>query len=383
MNDQNKSRCGLSRRIFLRTSGALLAANYLRQPAVAQIPAVVAADGASPVVSVRTLGDQFLTNPLNVTGLDGATSTKLPSGDALWLFGDTVEGPFDSIRKLELTRLRSNTGAIVPPQDASDGIKKFKFLSEDEKRPRQLIPFASDEDPARNRIWAIHGVCVGENIYLFYHRISLLKGVDVFENFQLDGMGIARAKASDLDFTRLKAPDGTREFWKGSEPTFGVFAERTAEYIYLWGSLATAMYLARVKPDALEDLASYEYLVQAPTRNSLTNEVRWSKKFEATAPLFDSVPNEMSAAYNPHLEQYVAFHSHHRDNKIVMRTASRITGPWSSPHLLFQPPKKSEADLIYAAKEHPELARLGGQVLYVTYVNSATYVPQMIEVTMK
>jgi hypothetical protein len=370
----------------LRTAGSLLAANCLRQSAVAQVPAAVVpdgAEGASPVASVRALGEQFLQNPLNVTGLDGATSTKLPSGDALWMFGDTVEGPFDSIRKLELTGLRSNTGAIVPPQDASGGIKKFRFLSEDEKRPRQLIPFAADEDPARNRIWAIHGTCVGESIYLFYHRISLLRGVDVFENFQLDGMGIARADVSDFKFARLKAPHGTREFWKGSEPTFGVFVERTADYIYLWGSLATAMYLARTKPDALEDVSSYEYLVQAPTRDSPTSEVRWSREFEATAPLFDSVPNEMSAAYNPHLEQYLAFHSLHRENRIVMRTAPRISGPWSLPQVVYQPPKKTDSDLIYAAKEHPELARRDGRVLYVTYVNSATYVPQMIEVTLK
>jgi hypothetical protein len=342
------------------------------------------AAGASEllVASVRALGDQFLRNSVNVTGLDGATSTQLPSGDTLWMFGDTVEGPFESIRKLELTRLRSNTGAIVPPQDASDGIKKFRFLSEDEKRPRQLIPFADDEDPARNRIWAIHGVCVGENIFLFYHRISLLKGVDVFENFQLDGMGIARANVSDLNFTRLKAPDGTREFWKGSEPTFGVFVERTADYVYLWGSLGTAMYLARTRPDGIDDRASYEYLVQAPTRDKPASDVRWSKKLEMTAPLFDSVPNEMSAAYNPHLDKYVAFHSHHRENRIVLRTAPRITGPWSLPQTVYQPPKKTDADLIYAAKEHPELARHGGRVLYVTYVNSATYVPQMIEITL-
>jgi hypothetical protein len=272
----------------------------------------------------------------------------------------------------------------VPPQDAKDGIKKFRFLAErNEKRPRQLIPFAADEDPAKNRIWAIHGVCVGENIYLFYHRISLLKGVDVFENFQLDGMGIARAKVAELEFTRLEAPDGKREFWKGNEPTFGVFVERTADYIYLWGSLATGMYLARTKPDAVENLARYEYLVQAPTSDKPNVEVRWSHKFEPTAALFDSVPNEMSASYNPHLQRYVAFHSLHRENKIVMRTAPRSTGPWSPPQMVYQPEKQTEADLIYAAKEHPELAGEGGRVLYVTYVNSTTYVPQMIEVRLK
>jgi hypothetical protein len=201
-------------------------------------------------VTVRDLGKQFLDNPVNITGLDGATSTPLPSGESLWMFGDTVEGPFESIRKLDLSKLRSNTGAVVPAQAADEGIQRYKFLMDPSKRrPRQVITFAADENPAVHRVWPIHGLSVGKHVYLFYHRISLLKGVDVFENFRLDGMGIARADASNLEFVRLTAPDSTREFWKGNQPTFGVFVTRDADYVYLCGSLATGMYLARTRGD--------------------------------------------------------------------------------------------------------------------------------------
>lgn len=375
-----------SRRSFLKIAMAAPLANsgFFGRTAAAQT--IDAIDGArsedAPIAAVRFLGEQFLGNQLNITGLDGATSTPLPSGDALWMFGDTVEGPFESIRKVDLSGLRSNVGALVPTQNAKEGIKKFNFLREaDSQRPRQLIPFAEDENPATHRIWPIHGVCVGQAVYLFYHRITLLKGVDVFENFQLDGMGIARADVSKLEFTRLTAPDGTREFWKGDQPTFGVFVTRDSDHVFLWGSLATKMYLARTKPDKLEDFSSFEYLVKAPTAGTPNGEARWSNKLTAEAALFDSVPNEMSASYNPHLKKFVAVHSLHRENKIVMRTAPRIVGPWSAPQVVYRPEKLAETDLIYAAKEHPELARDGGRVIYVTYVNSASYVPQMIEVT--
>ena len=200
-------------------------------------------------------------------------------------------------------------------------------------------------------------MCVGKQIFVFYHRITLLKGVDVFVNFQLDGMGIARAQTGNFEFERLTAPDGTREFWKGKDPTFGVFVERADDYVYLWGSLATGMHLARTRPDSIADLASYEYLVEAPTPGKPKIAPRWTTKFAPTAPLFDSVPNEMSAAYNPHLRMHVAFHSLHRENKIVMRTAPRITGPWGEPRVVYRPEKITDQDLIYAAKEHPELAR--------------------------
>jgi hypothetical protein len=196
-------------------------------------------------------------------------------------------------------------------------------------------------------------------------------------------MGIARADVAKLEFSRLAAPDGTREFWKSDRPSFGVFVERTDEYIYLWGSLMTGMYLARTRPDSIEDLTSYEYLVAAPTDNQPGSSPRWSKTFTPSAPLFDSVPNEMSAAYNQYLGKYVAIHSLHRENKIVMRTAPNIIGPWGEPQVVYRPEQVNESDLIYAAKEHAELAREGGRVMYVTFVNSASYIPQMIELTLK
>jgi hypothetical protein len=348
-------------------------------------PATGGIPSSHPLVSkIGDLGKQFLNNPVGVTGADGATSTVLPSGESLWVFGDTVEGPFKSIHGLDLTNLRSNTAAIVPKQNASDGIKSFKFLTQpDRKRPGQIVPFEADEDSSVHRVWAVHGTCIGKSIYLYYHRITLLKGVDVFVNFKLDGMGIARAEIGSFRFKRLQAPDGTREFWKGDEPGFGVFVESTDDYVYLWGSLATGMFLARVRPSAIEDLAAYEYLVEAPTLDNPDVFPRWSETFQPTGMLFDAVPNEMSASYNRHLDKYVAFHSLHRERKIVMRTAPRITGPWSAAEVVYQPPKEKESDLIYAVKEHPELSRDGGQILYVTFVNSASYIPQLIEVTLE
>lgn len=374
-----------SRRRFLQvTTGGLIAGGGLPKRIQSAGAAEPATSQESPVASVRYLGKQFLNNSVGVTGADGATSTPLPSGESLWVFGDTIEGPFKTVHGLDLTNFCSNTAAIVPPQVLSEGIKEFRFLADsDGKRPRQIIPFAAHEDPADHRVWGIHGACVGERIYLFYHRITLLKGVDVFVNFKLDGMGIARADVGKYEFTRLTAPDGTHEFWKGDVPTFGVFVERSGDYLYLWGSLATGMYLARTRPETIEDLSSYEYLVTAPMLSQPSIEPRWSKTFEPTAMLFDAVPNEMSASYNAHLRQYVAFHSLHRESKIAMRTAPKITGPWSEPRIVYAPAKVSDADLIYATKEHPELAANMGQRIYVSFVNSATYAPELIEVSLK
>lgn len=374
-----------SRRQFLLSGSVVLAGSManLRQARANRDTEPPPFD-QSLIESVKLLGNQFLENKVGVTGADGATSIVLPSGDSLWMFGDTVEGPFKSIRGLDLTNLRSNTGAIVPKQDLSQGIKNFHFLADDTgKRPRQPVPFAADENPAVNRIWAIHGVAFDSQLYLFYHRITLLKNVDVFVDFQLDGMGIAKANTNELTFNRLLAPDKSAMFWKRSEPTFGVWVNRVDDYVYIWGSLMTGMYLARTRPQSLADLASYEYLAAVPTANEPESSPQWSARFQPTAALFDSVPNEMSASFNAHLNKFVVFHSLQRENKIAMRVADKITGPWSAPHIVYRPPHLGDDDLIYAAKEHPEYARDNGRVLYVTFVNSATYVPQLIEVTLR
>jgi hypothetical protein len=194
-------------------------------------------------------------------------------------------------------------------------------------------------------------------------------------------MGIARGDTESYEFSRLHAPDGSREYWKGNEPSFGVYVERAGDHLYLWGCLQTAMYLARTRPETIEELDSYEYLVEAPNSKQPNAQARWAKQFEPTAPLFDSVPNEMSAAFNPYLRCHVAFHALNREHKIVMRTAPKITGPWSEGEVVFRPERIAEGDLIYAAKEHPELAREAA--IYVTFVNSTTYVPQLVELTLR
>ncbi len=344
------------------------------------------AQPASPLLgSVRDLGIQFMDNPLGITGQDAATSVVLPSGDAFWIFGDTIEGPFDSIRYHDLSNSLSNTAAIVPKQqDVTRGIRQFNYLATNAgTRARQFVEYLPDEDPAKHRLWAVHGVCVGDDIYVYYHKITMHANVDVFEEFEANGMGIARARIGEYKFRRLHAPDGSTMFWKGGGPGYGVFVEAKEDgYLYLWGSFWTGMYLARTRPETIEDLTSYEYLVDGPTVDRQHVEPTWSDKYNPQAALFDSVPNEMSAAYNAYLGKYVAVHTLLRDNKIVMRTAPRITGPWSEPHLLYRPPRTSSDDIFNAGKEHPELQRHGGKVIYITYVTSTEYAPHLIEVTL-
>lgn len=335
--------------------------------------------------SVRDLGPQFLGNAVNITGQDGATSCRLPDGDSLWLFGDSVEGPFESIRHHDLTEVLSNTASIVPKQDYSEGIKKYRYLTEPGgERARQVIKFDATEDRSRHRLWPIHSTCVGKSIYAFYHKITMDPKRDVFETFELNGMGIARAKIGGYQFERLLAPDGTKEYWKGDQPGFGVFAEQLPDgYLYLWGCFWTGMFLARTRVETIEQLDRYEYLVDAPTRQHPNRKPVWSPKFANAAVLFDNVPNELSVSYNPYLKRHVAIHVLGRKNQLAIRTAPQIFGPWSAPEVFYRAPRIREDDLFTAAKEHPEMRGENGRRMYVTYVNSTNYIPTLLEVRLR
>jgi hypothetical protein len=340
------------------------------------------------VASVRDLGAQFLDNDIDITGQDCVSSIVLPDEKTFWVFGDTIEGPFETIRNHPLAGVLSNTGCIVPLQDLSSGVRDFAYLATpDGTRARQLIGFVPPEDRSRQRLWAIHGVHVDGALYLYYHRITMDPTLDVFESFTLDGMGIARGDAA-FDFTRLTAPDGTHEFWKGHEPGFGVFVQEVDDYLYLWGSIQPGsessgdMYLARVRPADIEDLAAYEYLVEAPMPGRPAIRPVWAPTFTRTAPLFSHVPNEMSSSFNAYLGRFISLTTYDRKDQLVIRTAPGISGPWSEPEVFHRPVGATPDSLFNAGKEHPEFAREGGRIIYMTYIDSEVYVPHLLEITL-
>jgi len=79
---------------------------------------------------------------------------------------------------------------------------------------------------------------------------------------------------------------------------------------------------------------------------------------------------------------HIAIHVLNRENKLALRTAPDVVGPWSEPEIFFRPEMKSAHDLFTAGKEHVELRGERGKMLYVTYVNSSVYAPHLLELTL-
>jgi len=353
------------------------------------------------VRSVRDLGPQFADNPHDMVGQDGAYSIPMED-ETLWFFGDTFLGrrvPGESLwypggvpvghadmsGKSGIRRMINNCGLILPATDGRRGLRNFRYICDSTGDIRPLIPLAPDEDPDWFRIWCLHGIALGSKIILYFIKVEMLEGGPFPVNFRIVGSGLASGRRDEWTFRRILR-NGSSILWGETDPHFAtaVLHDIPSSWLYLYGSRQQASgeqvsCLARVRPHAIEDPASYEYL------SALTP--AWGPSPAQAIPVFSGMPNELSVSYNAYLGQYLAVHAFNLSGDLVGRTAPAPWGPWTDPivlcsvrhertHPLPYPP------LVYAGKEHPELAIEDGQVLYLTYVEFEEYFPHLIEVTL-
>ena len=338
------------------------------------------------VTHARDLGLLFTENDVKMIGQDGAYSIPIKSGETLWLFGDTFIGHFNEIGKRVIEEMPNNTGLICYSADAKNGLDDFSYLKDKSGKLRQLIPLEADEDGKVFRIWGMHGCYLNDKIYWYYIRVRILsEGVWPYK-FDVEGSGLAVANYSELRFRRIKKEESTI-LWEKDEPCFGVAVLPVKQdgFVYLYGSYLKNWQhhcaLARVPFDSLEYPEYYEYLT--------SSKPEWGHDVKQAISVMEGMPTEMSVSFNNYLGCYLAVHSYETTGKIVGRTAPYPWGPWSEPVTLWVPkvplrnPLVYNGPLVYAGKEHPELARENGKIIYLTCVEFEEYFPRLIEVTLQ
>jgi hypothetical protein len=351
--------------------------------------------------AIRDLGPQFVDNPHEMIGQDGAYSIPL-NGETLWFFGDTLVGhrvpreslwylggqavgPYDMSGRGSIKRMVNNTGLILRDKTGRHGLKSYKYICDAQGDIKPLIPLLLDEHPDETRIWCLHGCCLKNTVYLYFTKVGMLKSGPLPINFEILGSGLAVGNKKQWHFERV-VHDGSTLLWKQNEPLFGaaVLVDPKREWIYVYGVIQDAAkvqrcYLARTRPNQIENREQYTYLASpAP---------RWSPNISEAVSIMQGMPTEMSVSFNPYLGCYLAVHSLDLTGKIVGRTAPEPWGPWSEPvtfHTVITHREKPlpYPPLIYAGKEHPELSEAGGRIIYITYVEFEEYFPHLIEVSL-
>ena len=365
------------------------------------------------VRQAEDLGPQFVKNPHRMVGQDGAFSISLDDGKALWFFGDTLIGyrvPGDSLWYINgfavgaddmsgrgtIEQMLTNTGLLLPDQDAGTGLKNYRYILNEDGTLRSLVPLLADEHPSQIRVWCQHGVQLNGKLYLSFIKVEMIpqsevlgtneKGEVLPVNFKVLGSGLAVGDAQSWEFRRIYH-NGSDILWGPDDPHFGsaIFPDFEEKMLYLYGvhldqtDRIQKCCLARVGFDDVENLAKYEYL--------MSHKPQWSPRVEEAITLFIEAPSEVSVSYNQHLGAYLAVHSWRTTEKIVGRTAPQLWGPWSEETVLWtaqidQKPLPYPR-MVYAGKEHPELSRYNGKTIFITYIEFEEYYPHLVRLTLE
>jgi len=353
------------------------------------------------IKNTRDLGPQFTKNDHKMVGQDGAYSIPL-NGDTLCFFGDTLIGTRDPAISLwymdgravgaadmsgkgTIDHMINNTGLILSEKTGENGLNNFKYVLNDQRGLKNLIPLYADEDHDEIRIWCQHGIALGDTVYLSFIKVRMLEepnGV-LPVAFEILGSGLAKGSTDNWNFERLKY-NGYDLWWDHTQPRFASAMYRVNDWIYCCGVIQDdnqiqQCYMARVKADQIEDRSKYVYLS--------STKPDWDENLENAIPIFTGMPNELSISYNDYLKSYFAVHSVGLTGITVGRTAPNIWGPWSEPVDLWKVSTKHKnprpyPKMIYAGKEHVELAKDNGRTIYVTYIEFEEYFPHLIEITL-
>lgn len=97
--------------------------------------------------------------------------------------------------------------------------------------------------------------------------------------------------------------------------------------------------------------------------------MRQSELEDIPEPVFQNGQTEFSVHFDARIGKYLCIQTvEFGASNIYYRTADDITGPWSEPIKLFEPPEKNRPNImIYAAKAHSQL--LGADLL-LTYATN-------------
>lgn len=331
--------------------------------------AILALSACSPVTvsATRELGP-LPWNPA-VAGRDGGYSAATPSG-SVWMFGDSImRRPGE-----DGTTWRNNTWCVTTDDDASDGLSGFDEPVDALGVPREFLPMTDDErafeaahngpdcgdDCAGIAMWPGAQVWDAEadRLIVFYALYELRPG---FLNLTARGWSVALwpagATAPERPLLRPDLADPTMLFGPGERwDPMASLIEGGWLYLVMCGGDLHACALGRARPADVTDPTAWTYW----TGQS------WSASWGRRATLVNAATIG-SIHFNAYLGQYLMFYSASLGGGVVLRSAPELTGPWSPPTVIHQPLQPVERAWSYSALGHPEFAREGGRIEYLSY----------------
>ncbi len=328
--------------------------------------------------------DQLFRGDPNWVGGDGAYSVDLGAGRVLWLFGDTFIDPDGTgARKNPTTRMVSNTVAIQQGYDPADATMRYYWGTEPQGTPIAFFP-----DSGEVRYWPGHGIRIRDRLLLFLMEVHGIPTGLGFEVADWRAVSISNpdAEPSSWNVTWLDTPKNELQVIVGSA---SVLAEDG--YLYVFSSREPSggdVYLVR-----WPDTSAYEGNLRDMAW--LAADGTWiadGLSERDPAPVLRNGGTELTVHRDEISGCYLEVQSVGFGPAVLMvRSAPRLTGPWSSPDTLYQPPEHDTPQImIYQGKAHPHLAGADLVLSYSTNTladfdsllkDSTIYYPRFVRLT--
>ena len=207
-------------------------------------------------------------------------------------------------------------------------------------------------DSRRNRALVVYKKTVGRRFRLGFGA-------------ETAGSSIATWSSPEAQVVRATLRPGTAEptlLFQGGELMPSTGAVVVSDTLYLYATrpkfLENSVFVARVPLARALNHEAWRYY----SGNGL-----WTADAKQATEVMEASPH-LSVHWNAYLRKYVAISNVTLNYGIELRTAPRPEGPWSAPEMVARGVAAPRSDLCnWAALGHPELAREGGRVLYVSY----------------
>ena len=327
-------------------------------------------------------------------GADAAYSIPLPDGRDVWIFGDTLYGAQRVVDGND-PRMVHNTLGI---STCIGGQWKLRYIFRHDAKGNP-ISFFSPADNA-HWYWALDGFYANGDLWVTLLCIRhSTKPAPAGMDFETCGSDLAQLSGLNHDPEHWQltihplVPDGVKAYPSATTVVHDGYA-----YLFALYENGTRPLLAtRIPLAGLNDPAAHlEYL---------GNDDAWHRGFDPTRAkqIMSQGSPELSIRYHPDLKQWLAvsFDPAAFSDRIILRTAPNLTGPWTDARdaaTLYRVPemqagpKHDKNIFCYAGKEHPEL-ELPSDIVFTYVCNTFSppeltsrpdiYLPQVIREPMK
>lgn len=312
-------------------------------------------------------------------GGDAAYSIPLPDGRSLWLFGDSgvANDPSETLRKRGETLVRNSIGLSTCD---SQGVWSIRYYWGNQYKPGPKAFFDSRSE--KYWYWPGDGFTYNGSVYV---ALMKLRGKPEQEAFPFEYIGAHLARITNLSAPPAEWEITYVDLFDGLKVLPGVTIVREGDYAYLFTLFErdvhppSPLILTRVRLDKLSQPVTHlEYWAKDKT---------WKAGLDPADafPVMEQGQSEMTVRYHADLGKWVAVSLEPKflSNRIMVRSASTLTGPWSGwqtvyeiPEMLPTTPGYDKDTWCYAVKEHIQFAR--DNRLLVTYACNSFQFEKML-----